>query len=843
MKKILLTFAAVLCCWVTLFAQQLTEQEAMERALQYMNSNHPTTNGRRTAALALKTLTPARTETSKIYAFNIDGGGFIIASGDQRTLPVLGYSATGSIDWEQMPENMRSWLKHYDEAIATLGNRTDFENGDQIVTTSYGQGTTTARKSRRAERVAVEPLIKTHWDQVEPYWNQVPTYQGANPNLIGKQCYVGCVATAMAQVMNYWQWPKTVPNGLPEYDFTDNYNGLSKTWHIGALPPTTFDWDNMADDYYYLDLSILKATRLKTTEAQDKAVATLMRYCGQAVRMKYGTSEQGGSATSSPIIAAALVNSFDYNAAQYIARTQFPSIDEWEGTIYGEVAAGRPVVYCGLTDQNGGHAFVCDGYDGNGLFHINWGWTGYGDGYFSLAVLNPYNNISAGSGSSGIGFCIKEDAIIYTDPHMEKQPSPQGDDKGIVYQYYPIDVENNNVVMFYYTLYKPENEVGDNALGTIDEEGNLHPLFMVDPNDSIIYSCDVYDYNYFIVQVDPSYFTPGQTVTLYPMVRFRHPGEKWQLIPPLDQNLIVGFTDDGQFYMRPNTKPYDMKMLDLAITAGTGRLDERSDVTIRVKNNESMDYTSLLYLVPVYLGHVSPDAIGKVPALAHGNTMKCGAYIPANGEADVTFSFVPQYGGTVVFCAYNMNKVIGEIPLELNNDTLINYNAYVENKSYMSRDGDQWYWNVELADRQGVSMSHWIPSDSLKLIITSRLNDETMNRVKFKEELHNYLMALPDSIGSGEYIFRYQMPIDLSQYGEYYLDSFIGYIINGELLGNSCAKVQRFTIDGPGTTGIDEIENAESAEDKWYDLNGRRLAAKPKSKGIYIHKGKKVVIN
>ena len=279
-----MTLIAVLCCWVTLFAQQLTEQQAMARALQYMNSNRSSANARRMAAPALrgsKALTPAPTEATKIYAFNIDGGGFVIASGDQRTLPVLGYSTTGSIDWSRMPENMRSWLKHYDEAIATLGNRTDFEDGEQTVTPSYGQATTTAQPSRRAGRVAVEPLVKTHWDQGEPYWNQVPTYQGADPSLLGKQCYVGCVATAMAQVMNYWQWPKTVPDGVPAYDFIDAYNKVTKTWHLGALPPTRFDWDNMADDYYYLDAG--KKQRLETTEAQDEAVATLMRYCGQSV--------------------------------------------------------------------------------------------------------------------------------------------------------------------------------------------------------------------------------------------------------------------------------------------------------------------------------------------------------------------------------------------------------------------------------------------------------------------------------------------------------------------------------------------------------------------------------
>ena len=132
MNKILMTIAAVLCCWVTLYAQPLTEQEAKERVLQYMNSGKAPANARRMAAPAQgghMKLEAIPVEAEKVYAFNMEGGGFVIASGDQRTLPVLGYSTTGSIDGSRMPENMRSWLKHYDDAIATLGDRTDFEEG------------------------------------------------------------------------------------------------------------------------------------------------------------------------------------------------------------------------------------------------------------------------------------------------------------------------------------------------------------------------------------------------------------------------------------------------------------------------------------------------------------------------------------------------------------------------------------------------------------------------------------------------------------------------------------------------------------------------------------------
>ena len=839
MKKILMTLAAVLCCWVTLYAQQLTEQEAMERALQYMNSGKASAKARRMAAPALqgnKRLIPARTEARKIYAFNIDGGGFVIASGDQRTLPVLGYSTTGSIDWDQMPENMRSWLKQYDETIGTLGHRRDFIDGE-----ATGRSFTPS-KTKRSGRTALEPMIKTHWDQTEPYWNQVPTYQGADPYFQDEQCLVGCVATAMAQVMNYWQWPKTVPNGVPEYDYVEYYNGITKTWHIGALPPTWFDWNNIADDYTGVDYEARQFIRLETTEAQDKAVATLMRYCGQSLEMMYGPSEKGGSSAFFSNVAKALVNYFDYNAAQFIHHANFPDIDEWEDIIYSELAAGRPIVYGGGSDS-GGHGFVCDGYDGNGLFHINWGWSGADDGYFALAVLNPYNNTGSGSGSSGIGYCIEENATIYTDPKMDPQPLLHHDFGNSFYQYDLIRFKNN-IAQFYYTFYENYNEVADHAMGTIDSDGNLHPLFMVDPNDSIVYSYMIYDHNYFIVEIDSTMFATGQYVTLYPMVRFRHPDEEWQVIPPVEQNLTVGRDENGRFFMRSNQKVYDMQLTDVCITKGTGRLNQRSDLTIHVRNNDASDYVGSLYLVPYYLGHIAPEEYGVAPALAEGSEMECGAYIPANGEADVTFSFVPEYGGTVVFAAYTENRYIGELPLELNNDTLSNYDDYVENKSYLSRDGDQWIWNVELADRIGVKMPHWIPSDNLSLRVRQYLNDEKVKSFKDIDGLKEYLTALPDSIGTGNYTFTCQMPVEVGQPGEYYFDSFIGEYVNEERGSYCCAMVYCFTVDD--LTGINEVKSEEVKSEKgagaWYTLDGRRLTAHPTRKGIYIYKGKKQIM-
>lgn len=830
MKKSLMTLAAVLCCWVTLYAQQLTEQETKERALQYMNSGKAFAKAHRRAAPAhggSMRLETAPVDADRIYAFNMEGGGYVIASADSRTLPVLGYSTTGSIDWNHMPDNMRSWLKHYDDAIATLGSSRDFKDGDAIATMS----------ANRVERTAIEPLIKTHWDQGEPYWNDTPKYKGANPDYQNQQCLTGCMATAMAQVMNYWQWPKTVPDGLPSYDYNEPYNGITRTWHIGALPPMWFDWDNMADNYSNYDPETGKSIRLETTEAQDRAVSRLMRYCGQSTKMRYGTDQQGSSSYTSYTIKG-LVNDFDYKAAQLVNRRPF-GIDEWEGIIYGELAAGRPMIYAGYSDKSG-HAFVCDGYDAGGMFHINWGWGGQDDGYFSLSVLNPYNNTSAGSGSSGIGFSINEEAIIYTDPHIDPQPRLYDDSDDKFYQSFALQIGDDNVVTLYYILYEEDNVVADHALGTIDDDGKLHPLFMGDPNDSIVYPLIE---NHFYIKIDPTAFTPGQTMTLYPMVRYRQQGEEWQVVPPIEQNLTVGYDDDGQFFIQSNSKPFNMELTDIAITKGTGRLGERSDVTVRIRNNEALDYCKSLYLTPTYLGHIKPEEMDSAPVLAVGGRMECGAYIPAGGEADVTFSFVSEYGGTVVFSVSDCNgQYVGKMPLEQFSDTLADYNPYLENKSYLSRDGDQWYWNVELADRIGVEMPHGIPSDDLYLRVRHSLNDEHLKSIRETTGLKEYLAALPDNIGTGTYTFTYQMPVEVGKPGEYYFDSFLAEIVNEEVVSYCCSKTYRFTIDD--ITGIEDVttDNGQQTTNTWYTIHGVKLSGKPTRSGLYIQGNKKIYI-
>ena len=353
MKKYLIIVSVLIA--IGMQAQPISEQQARDRAVKFLNTNAKARGHR--AAVKNRELKAVKVEAQSLYAFNLEDGGYIIASGDSRALPVLGYSTSGSIDWEQMPDNMRAWLKQYDEAFATLGNSTDFIDGNAKNS-----------PSTRTEKPSVEPLIKTHWSQDAPYWDQAPKYKGIRQGLYGQRCLTGCVATAMAQVMNYYEWPKTVPDGIPAYDINEQLTDSTyHVWHVDALPPVVFDWDNMLDDYQVQNPQTGQSEEVGT-DVERRAVATLMRYCGQAAKMGYGPD---GSSSSYEYECEALMNHFGYSGAVSLNNRSDFTIDEWEDIIYGELAAGRPVLYGGATDVSA-HAFVCDGYDGSGLFHINW---------------------------------------------------------------------------------------------------------------------------------------------------------------------------------------------------------------------------------------------------------------------------------------------------------------------------------------------------------------------------------------------------------------------------------------------------------------------------------------
>ncbi len=297
-------------------------------------------------------------EGNCFYIFNApDNGGFTIVSADDRLPLILGFSESGSFDDRRMPDNMRWWLGEYQKEIST------FLREDPSMPSVASRA---RRMRKKVDREPVTPLLKTTWDQTAPYNNDCPV-----DTRTGQRSVTGCVATAMAQVMKYHEWPLH-PQG--------SANGV-------IFNNTTLDWENMRDSY----------ANYNWTSAQAAAVALLMRQCGASVSMQYSSYASGAYSFNVP---NALIEYFDYNPSMQIQYRDYFTQNQWNDMVYEELAARRPVYYSGQSNA-GGHAFVCDGYLGNDLYHFNWGWSGYQDGYFRLNALNPS---TGGTGSYSGGY-------------------------------------------------------------------------------------------------------------------------------------------------------------------------------------------------------------------------------------------------------------------------------------------------------------------------------------------------------------------------------------------------------------------------------------------------------
>ena len=254
-------------------------------------------------------------------------------------------------------------------------------------------GNETSFVDAKYNRAPIGPLIKTHWDQESPFRDLCPVYNG-------EHCATGCLATAMAQIMYFHQWPQ---------DFTDSVHAFTAkeiNMDIPSFKPTIFDWEDMKTSY-------------RSDDNDYNAVATLMAYCGASVETHYQPRCSGAFTYR---VEKALTNVFGYDSTsvKYVDKIEDGYSDEqWEQLLYNELAQGRPVLLTGQS-SGGGHAFVCDGYDGNGLFHVNWGWGGACDGYFKLTVMNPDDNTNTGASLSDEGYSDKQDAIIGIMPPGDK---------------------------------------------------------------------------------------------------------------------------------------------------------------------------------------------------------------------------------------------------------------------------------------------------------------------------------------------------------------------------------------------------------------------------------------
>lgn len=381
MKKFILTaFASMLALGAG--AATLSPEEALAR----LSSTRHKAPG--TAVSSLELIASGEYEgITTYYIFSNDSHAYILGA-DDLSEPVIGYIDNPVTADTPMPSQLQWWLETYGRqlkrAVDASGGMPATRRRTYATTAAsalvgrkiYSAGNASKLKMASGKRTDIAPMIQTLWDQGSPYNNLCP-----------KGTYSGCVATAMAQVMNYHKYPEIGTGTVSTV-----YNNKVLSLDLSQQP---FDWDNMRDNYRY-----------GYTTAQGNAVAYLMQACGYSVEMNYGTD---GSGAQSVKVATALVNNFKYDAGIQYLMAQYYSPEEWSDMVYNELANGRPVLYSG-SGNGGGHEFVCDGYATDGTFHFNWGWSGAYDGYFPLNGLNPEGQ--GIGGNDGSGFNEGQDALF-----------------------------------------------------------------------------------------------------------------------------------------------------------------------------------------------------------------------------------------------------------------------------------------------------------------------------------------------------------------------------------------------------------------------------------------------
>ncbi len=319
------------------------------------------------------------------YIFNTSNG-HVVVSGDDRAERILGYGDY-PLDYNNIPCNMKALFAMLKEQIEYL----------QAHENMVAQAPSLMAPARIP---SVAPLLTALWDQEAPYWNMC--------KINNNQCLTGCPATSAAMVFHYWKYPDFETPEVPAYrcELSTSMWGSASYVNVAALPPVTFDWEHMRDSY----------SGSYTTE-EANAVATLMRYVGQAEHMAYGTSAAGGSGVDadSVILIANAFKLFGYDeetvrvvkkTSAYSGGTTLYTDAEWAAIMQDELVEGRPIVFCAIAGGffGGGHAFNVDGYDAStNKYHINFGWSGVSNNYYALnsftgqgSTFNQYQQMVIG---------------------------------------------------------------------------------------------------------------------------------------------------------------------------------------------------------------------------------------------------------------------------------------------------------------------------------------------------------------------------------------------------------------------------------------------------------------
>lgn len=362
--------------------------------------------------------------TADYYILNIsEGNGYVIVSGDDRFRDIIGYSTKGHFSTESAPDGLKDLLLSLSAEMQAAKKYYD-ENG--ITTIESDRYLLTSASS-------IPPLIKTHWHQGYPFNSQVPVAYSGSPSTYHGKASVGCVALAMAQVMNYWKYPSKGQGGTYA---NINYDNVSVNFS-----EQTYNWDNIATEYgnYLDDDGVIKNGQY--TQSQADEIAKICYHIGVSVDMLWNIDASGESGTIEDYVPRALASQFGYNKYARIRIRNVLGIEKFESEIINDLSVGRPVLFSAETPSGGGHAFILDGYDAStGMFHTNWGWQGQDNGYYAISVLKPsgmeYDFVCNQNAVLGVQ-PTEEDfgfppSLYYTEMRLDKTSISKGENLKVV---------------------------------------------------------------------------------------------------------------------------------------------------------------------------------------------------------------------------------------------------------------------------------------------------------------------------------------------------------------------------------------------------------------------------
>lgn len=568
-----------------------------------------------------KAITKARKQDSKgeitlsqesYYVFpNANSKGFTIVSGDDRLPEIVGYSSQGSYDENNLPEGFISFMKAYQN----LYNKVNLGDAEALKKLAEIKAWRNKKNASAETSSAVAPLLgNIEWDQTSPYNNMCPKYDSVHV------AATGCVATAMAQVMAYYKYPKQLKADIPGY--VNRWNGIPMEIPTITREEGIYDWDNMLPKYN---------KEANATQQQKDAVAKLMYHCGAAVQMNYGPE------SAAAVSATKLAKYFGYDAdlMMDLNRATF-TLDKWMQIIDTELAAGRPVLYSGQA-SDGGHQFICDGKDGEGLYHINWGWSGSQNGYFDLSLLNPEKG-GTGSGNSTEGYnrlCSMTIGIAPDNGVVDAPLATVPDIKAMNYGFLETTTkdtrENPDEAFDFWLDYGLGNQTyqafsGYVALGILQKDGsyrivsqkahiNVDPI----PGEGMI---SVVDVNFRVNEA----FEVG-TVTLCPL--YSKDGENWTLcdIPSSFPSVMLKITKTKMDVTSPLT----------AQVTGPEKLETGAYGTFQVTLSNLSDLE--------YFGYIDVSFSDKAEQVSAALARELYVSVPAHGSVTRSFNLLPKQAG------------------------------------------------------------------------------------------------------------------------------------------------------------------------------------------------------